>query len=123
MAEGFFRHLLPPEYKVHSAGIETHGVNRRAIDVMHEIGIDISAHTSDNIKEYIDQSFDYVITVCDNAAEHCPIFPGNTTRLHWPFKDPAAAHGTDAEIIDQFRRVRDQIGAKVKDWLNETPHA
>lgn len=122
MAEGFFRHFLyqylPNEnHTVRSAGIETHGVNRKAVLVMGELGIDLSTHSSNNLKEYLNEPFDYVITVCDNAAENCPIFPHGEHKLHWPFEDPAQATGTEAEILDQFRKVRDQIGQKVEGWL------
>ena len=117
MAEGFFRHYLPKSDTIRSAGITTHGVNPGAVKVMAEIGIDISGHTSNNLNEYIKDEFDYIITVCDNAANHCPVFPGAGQRLHWPFDDPAGAVGTDEEILDEFRRVRDEIGIKITAWL------
>ena len=122
MAEGFFREYLKKyiqsdQFTVLSAGLETHGVNPRAVQVMSEVGIDISGHTSNNVSEYISQKFDYIITVCDNAAQSCPTFPGEGIRLHWPFDDPAKAVGTDEEILNQFCRVRDEIGLKIKQWL------
>jgi len=123
MAEGFFRHFLNEKPSstlpdiVRSAGIETHGLNPRAVLVMKEVGIDISSHTSDHLNKYIDETFDYVITVCDNAARSCPSFPGNSQRLHWPFDDPAQARGNEEAILNEFRRVRDEIGVKIKSWL------
>jgi arsenate reductase len=123
MAEGFFRHYLvemglhKAAEDVRSAGLETHGVNPRAIKVMAEIEIDISHHTSDHLKMYLDTGFDYVITVCDNAAMNCPTFPGNAKRLHWPFDDPAQVSGDKDEVMSEFRRVRDEIGQQVRGWL------
>ncbi len=84
---------------------------------MTERGIDISAHSSDHLEKYLNDKFDYVITVCDNAAANCPVFPGNVNRVHWPFDDPAAAVGTDEEILQEFRRVRDEIGVTIRQWL------
>jgi arsenate reductase (thioredoxin) len=124
MAEGFFRHYLNQRGLkraaafVRSAGLETHGLNPKAIRVMSEIGIDISGHTSNDLQEYLGDSFDYVITVCDNAAKNCPIFPGKGRRLHWPFDDPAGATGKEDEILDEFRRIRDQILQRVRSWLD-----
>lgn len=119
MAEGYFRHFGGPRVEVFSAGTEPKGVNPRAIQVMAEIGIDISGHTSNHVSEYVNKSFDYLITVCDNAATNCPRFPGEGIRLHWPFDDPADAHGPEDEVIESFRRVRNEIGEKVKTWLEE----
>ena len=109
IAEGYLRHYAGDKAKIYSAGIETHGVNPRAIKVMAEDHIDISKHTSNNVNEYLDIPFDYVITVCDNANEACPYFPGNVKRFHFNFPDPAKAKGTEEEIIDEFRRVREMI--------------
>lgn len=120
MAEGFFRHYGGQSVDVFSAGTEPKGVNPITVRVMNEIGADISAQTSNHAREYVDQTFDYVITVCDNAARNCPRFPGEGTKLHWPFDDPAEAIGSDADVLNQFRRVRDEIGAKTKDWLAGT---
>jgi len=97
------------ELNVYSAGIETHGLNAKAVRVMSEIDIDISAHVSNNVDEYKDIPFDYLITVCDHASENCPIFPQKVTRIHNSFKDPAKAIGTSDEILDEFRAVRDEI--------------
>lgn len=109
LAEGYLRHFAGGRAEIYSAGIETHGVNPRAVQVMAEDHIDISQQTSNNVNEYNDILFDYVITVCDNANEICPLFPGNTQRIHYNFPDPAKATGTDDEIINEFRRVRDMV--------------
>lgn len=118
MAEGFFRHHGGDGVEVYSAGVKPIGVDLRAIEAMKELGMDISSHTSNQMNEYLDRQFDFVITVCDNAAEQCPVFPGETTRLHWPFEDPYFAEGTPQEQAAHFRRIRDQIGEKVTSWLN-----
>ena len=97
------------EVKIYSAGVETHGVNPKAISIMKEDGIDISHHTSNNIDEYYDIPFDYIITVCDNAKERCPFFPSKAIKLHYNFPDPAKATGTEDEISQEFRSVRDMI--------------
>ena len=122
MAEGFFRHYGGEKVEVKSAGLEPKGVNPIAIKVMKEVGIDISGHTSNHLNEYLKEDFEYVITVCDDAAKNCPVFPSHpersrrATRLHWPFPDPALATGTESEILKVFRKVRDDIGEKVKGW-------
>lgn len=102
---------------VYSAGIETHGVNPRAIATMKEDGIDISQHTSNNLTEYLTISFDYIITVCDNAKENCPYFPGNAQRFHHNFTDPAKAKGTEEEVMKVFARVRDEIKEYCKQFV------
>ena len=109
MAEGYSRHFAEGRAEVYSAGVETHGVNPRAIQVMSEDGIDISAHTSNNVAEYRDVDFDYVITVCDNARERCPTFPSAAQKFHHNFSDPAGAKGTEEGIMLAFREVRDEI--------------
>ncbi len=119
MAEGLFRHYGGKSVEVFSAGLEPKGVNTRAVAAMKEIGIDISQQTSDHISQYINNSFDFVITVCDSAAERCPVFPGQGTKLHWPFEDPADASGSDEEIMSVFRQVRDKMDRKIKSWLAE----
>lgn len=119
MAEGFFREYGGSQVEVVSAGLEPKGLNPRAVQVMKEIGIDISRHTSDHLSKYIDQRFDLVMTVCDSAARNCPTFPGAGTKLHWPFEDPAEAAGSEEQVLAIFRRVRDEIGLKVKEWLEE----
>ena len=120
MAEGFFRHYGRAKVDVFSAGTEPKGVNPTAVRVMNEAGIDISGHISNHVREYVDQKFDYVITVCDNAARNCPRFPGEGTKLHWPFDDPAEAMGTEEEVLAVFRRVRDDIGIRIKSWLEKS---
>lgn len=109
IAEGFLRHFLGTTAEVYSAGIETHGVNPKAVRVMKEVGIDISNHTSNNIDEYDDLDFDFVLTVCDNAKENCPFFPTSAKKFHYNFPDPAKALGSEEEVLDEFRKVRDQI--------------
>jgi len=117
MAEGYFRHLDGDRFEVTSAGLEPSVVNPRAIQVMKEDGVDISSHTSKDVDQFIRQKFDYIITVCDNAKEHCPFFPGQAERIHWSFEDPAAATGAETEILAEFRKVRDQIRERIKKFL------
>ena len=114
MAEGLFRHRLGDRYEVQSAGTKPTQVRPEAIAVMGEIGIDISGHRSKSINEFVGQEFRYVITVCDNANESCPVFPGKTERIHWSFEDPAATQGTEEERKAAFRRIRDEIEARIK---------
>ncbi len=109
MAEGLLRHDAGDRFDVESAGVNPTQVRPEAIEAMSEIGIDISGQRSKSVDEFLDQEFDYVITVCDNANEKCPVFPGKTQRLHWSFTDPAAAAGDTAERMAVFRRVRDEI--------------
>lgn len=109
IAEGYLRHFADNKADVYSAGVETHGVNPKAIATMQEDNIDVSKHTSNNIDEYYDIDFDFVITVCDNAKERCPFFPTKAKKFHQNFPDPAKATGTDEEIKEQFRQVRRQI--------------
>ena len=109
MAEGYLKFYAGGNAEVFSAGVETHGVNPRAIATMLEDGIDISKHTSNNIDEYRNIDFDFVITVCDNAKERCPFFPTNAKKFHYNFPDPAKAKGTEEEILHQFRTVRQMI--------------
>ena len=109
IAEGYLQKFAGDKAKVYSAGIETHGVNPKAVSIMKEDGIDISNHTSNNINEYRDIDFDFVITVCDNAREKCPYFPSRAKKFHQDFPDPASATGSEKEVMDQFRKVRDQI--------------
>ena len=163
MAEGFLKHLKPDHYEVSSAGSQPAGyVHLLAVEVMQEIDIDISGHTSNNLNEYLDIEFDYVITVCDNAAQKCPVFRGSKShpertksrqgsrrtdqgshpepaslvpseagvegrlpnRVHWPIPDPASALKstsemavTEDEVLQVFRKIRDEIGQKIKAWL------
>lgn len=109
IAEGYLRHFAGNKAEIYSAGVETHGVNPKAIAVMKEDGIDIAKHTSNNIDEYYDIDFDFVITVCDNAKENCPLFPSKAEKFHYNFPDPAKATGTTDEVENEFRRVRGMI--------------
>lgn len=119
MAEGWLRLFVNGTAAVTSAGIEAHGVNPRAIEVMQEAGVDISSHTSKTIDSLPPGSFDYVITVCDNARERCPYFPATTKTIHHDFPDPAKAAGTDTEVLNVFRSVRDQIKSFCQEFVNE----
>ena len=109
MAEGLLRHDAGDRFDVESAGTKPGHVRPEAIAAMREIGIDISSHRSKHVDEFQDQPFDYVLTVCDNAKETCPIYPGQTNRIHHSFEDPAAVQGSEEERLASFRRVRDQI--------------
>lgn len=119
IAEGYLRYFAGDKAEIYSAGVETHGVNPRAIATMKEDGIDISAHTSNNVDEYRDIDFDFVITVCDNARERCPYFPSKAAKFHQNFPDPAKAQGTEEEIAAEFRRVRDMIKAYCKQFIED----
>ena len=109
MAEGLLRHDAGDRFEVESAGTKPGRVRPEAITVMKELGIDISGHRSKSVDEFRDHSFDYVLTVCDNAKESCPIYPGHANRLHHSFEDPAALEGSDEQRLNAFRVVRDQI--------------
>lgn len=117
MAHGYLEHFAGTHAKVYSAGVETHGVNPRAIAIMKEDGIDIGHHTSNNVDEYRDIVFDHVITVCDNAKERCPWFPTTAQKHHRNFTDPAKVTGTEEEIMRAFRQVRDEIKAYSQDFI------
>ena len=117
IADGYLKYFAGDKATIYSAGIETHGVNPKAIKVMAEDHLDISANTSNNVNEYLDIDFDYVITVCDHANEVCPYFPGKVKRFHQNFPDPAKATGSEEEIMDEFRRVRDMIKIYSKDFV------
>ncbi len=119
IAHGYLQHFGGETVDIRSAGIETHGVNPRAIATMKEDGIDISHHTSNNVNEYTNESFDYVITVCDNAKENCPYFPATVKAFHHNFPDPAKAKGTEAEIMSQFSDVREMIKHYTQDFINQ----
>jgi arsenate reductase len=119
IAEGYLRHFAGEQFEVSSAGLEPGVVNPRAIQVMKEDGVNISAHTSDDVNQYIGQNFDYIITVCDNARERCPYFPSEAERIHWSFKDPADAVGNKEEVLDEFRKVRDLIKSTLKQFISE----
>lgn len=117
IAEGYLRFFAESKAEVYSAGVETHGVNPRAIATMKDDGIDISNHTSNNIDEYANIGFDFVITVCDNAKERCPFFPTKAKKFHHNFPDPAKATGTESEITEQFKLVREQIKDYCKSFV------
>jgi arsenate reductase len=117
MAEGFLRAVAGDRLEVASAGTEKMKVHPLAIRAMSEEGIDISRHTSKTLDEFLDQPWDYVITVCDSANESCPMFPAAAKRLHWSFPDPASAAGSEEVRLATFRQVRDAIEARVSEWL------
>ena len=119
IAEGYLRYFAGEKAEIYSAGVETHGVNPKAIATMQEDGIDISKHTSNNIDEYHDIDFDFVLTVCDNAKERCPYFPTKAKKYHKNFPDPAKAIGTEEEIKEQFRQVRQQIKNYCREFVAE----
>jgi arsenate reductase len=104
---------------VYSAGVEKHGVNPKAIAIMHEDGIDISSHTSNLVDEYSGLSFDLIITVCDNAKERCPYFPSSAKRVHHSFPDPAKASGTEEEVMNEFRRVRELVKEYCREFVRK----
>jgi len=109
IAEGYLRYFAKEKANIYSAGIETHGVNPKAIATMKEDNIDISNHTSNHIDEYKHINFDFVITVCDHAKEHCPFFPTKAKKFHHNFSDPSKAIGTNKEIEENFRKTREEI--------------
>lgn len=109
IAEGYLRYFHGAVANIYSAGVETHGVNPRAIETMQADGIDISVHTSNHVDEYLDINFDLILTVCDHASERCPIFPSTAKRLHHNFPDPAKATGSEQEIQEAFAAVREEI--------------
>ena len=119
MGEGLFRHEGRGAYEVASAGTKPSHVRPEAIAVMKELGIDISGHRSKSVNEFEGQSFDYVVTVCDNARDNCPVFPTGTDRIHWSFEDPAAVQGSEPERLAAFRRIRDQIHERVKAFFRD----
>ena len=117
MAEAFLKKYADDKYEVYSAGLEAQGIHPNTIKVMKEIGIDISKQKSKDLKKYLGKKhFGILITVCARAEEECPIFPDVSTRLYWPFDDPRAAEGSEEEILNKFREVRDKIEAKVKNF-------
>jgi len=118
MAEGLLRHLGGTRYEVFSAGTKPAGVNPLAIEAMREVGIDISTQRSKSVAEFAGQEFAAVITVCDNAAEECPIFPGAPQRAHWSLPDPAAVSGTEQEKLGAFRKVRDELERRIQSFVN-----
>jgi arsenate reductase (thioredoxin) len=119
IAEGYLKHFAGDAAAVFSAGVETHGLNAKAIDIMREDGIDISGQTSNHVDEYRNIDFDYIITVCDNAKERCPYFPSRARQFHHDFPDPARATGTEQEVMQRFREVRDEIKSYCRKFISE----
>ena len=117
MAEGFARKMLPKNMEIFSAGLEPKSVHPMAIKVMQEVGIDISKQESKNISEISLDKINMVITLCGDAAERCPIFPGKVERIHWEIEDPAKARGSDKEIVKVFRKVRDSIKSYIISYI------
>lgn len=122
MAEGWLRHLAGSRFEVLSAGTNPVGVNPRAVEVMGEVGIDLSHHRSKHVAEFHDRHLHYVITVCDHAHASCPTDPRGDVRLHWSFDDSAAVQGSESERAQVFRRVRDEIAERVRNWLQRMDH-
>jgi len=120
MAEAFLRKHGGDRFEAHSAGLEPKGINPYTRRALAEVGIDMAGHSSKDLSVYLGKvHFGYLITVCGNAEERCPVFPGVGVRLHWPFEDPAAAEGSDEEVMAKFREVRDQIEARILAWLRD----
>lgn len=118
MAEGWLKHLGGDDFEVFSAGLEAHGKNPRAIAVMQEAGVDISDQASEVVQTSILESLDLLVTVCSHADAHCPVFSIKGKREHWPFEDPAKVTGSEEDIMNEFRRVRDQIRTRIDKFLN-----
>jgi arsenate reductase (thioredoxin) len=123
MAEGLMREMGGNNFEVKSAGISPTQVRSEAIEVMKEIGIDISQHFSKDVDRFVADTFDYVITVCDNANEHCPVFPGQARHIHWSFADPAQVEGDEATKLSAFRTIRDQIKQRIATFIDSATHA
>ena len=121
LAEAFLRKYASDRFEAHSAGLKPAGVNPFTIQVLQEVGIDISDQTSKGVDAYLGKVlFQYLVTVCDDAEKNCPtVWPGVNTRLHWSFEDPAAYDGTNEEKLEKFRQIRDLIEEKIKNWLGE----
>jgi arsenate reductase len=119
MGEGLFRHEGGGDWEVFSAGTKPGAVRPEAIAVMKEIGIDISGHRSKSVDKFAGQNFDYVVTVCDNARDTCPVFPAHAARIHWSLEDPAAFQGTDEARLAFFRKIRDQLHERVKTFFRD----
>ena len=119
IAEGYLKYFARDQAEIYSAGVETHGVNPKAIATMADDNIDISNHTSNHIDEYQDVDFDFVITVCDNAKERCPYFPSKAEKFHYNFPDPAKATGSEEEIRHEFERVREMIKEYCREFVEE----
>ena len=118
MAEGFLKHYKSNEYKVYSAGTNPTKVHPAAIKVMSELNINISNHTSDHMNDFLDKKIDIVITVCDDANQKCPIFPGSQKSIHWSIEDPFINWSDDENLLDPYRKCRDAIKKKIKEFIN-----
>ncbi len=114
MAEGLLRAMAGDRFEVTSAGTQPSSVRHEAITVMNELGVDLTSHRSKHLHEFSGQSFDYVITVCDNARESCPVFPSTTRRIHWSVEDPAAAQGSEQDRLAAFRKARDELAGLLR---------
>ena len=123
MAEGLMRKMGGNNFEVASAGISPTQVRSEAVEVMKEIGIDISQHLSKDVDRFVADNFDYVITVCDNANERCPVFPGHAKRIHWSFADPAQVEGDEATKLSAFRTIRDQIKQRIATFIDSATDA
>ena len=119
MAEGLLRHLAGDRFRAYSAGTEPKGIAPLTIEVMREIGIDVSKQRSKSVEEFAGQAFDYVITVCDVADEQCPTFPGEGKRLHWSVEDPAEAKARDVPLPEAFRAARDDLRQRIEGFVQE----
>jgi arsenate reductase len=117
MAEGLLRHLAGDRFEIMSAGTEATSVRPEAIRAMADLGVDISGQSSNTLERYLGEPFDYVVTVCDDANEACPVFPGAENRLHWSFQDPSRAEGSEEKRLEVFRKVRDEIQARIRKEL------
>ncbi len=117
MAEGLLRHLAGDRFEVASAGTEATSVRPEAIEAMAELGVDISGQSSKTLERYLEEPFDHVVTVCDDANEACPVFPGAKSRLHWSFRDPSRAEGSEEERLQVFKTVRDEIQGRIREEL------
>lgn len=121
MAEGMLRAWAGDRFEAHSAGTEVSSVRPEAIAVMAEIGIDIAGHRSKSVQEYLGEAFDWVLTVCDQARESCPVFPGAGETGHWSVDDPSAVTGTEGQRLEPFRRARDDLSDRIRDFISAAP--
>lgn len=119
MAQGYLQKYAVNKAEIYSAGVEAHGLNPRTVKVMAEDDVDISHHTSDKVDKYAGEKFDFILTVCNNAKENCPYFPGEAIRLHRNFTDPADATGSEEDILNVYRHVRDEIKDFSKQFIEE----
>ncbi len=118
MAEGFLRHYAADKFEAFSAGLEPKGIHPLTVQVMREIGLDLTGQYSKSVADYVGRMhFGYVVTLCSDAEERCPNFPGLSERLHWPFEDPADSAGSEEASLAKFRQVRDQIDHQIRAWL------